>query len=64
MTNKKIKSQGFGDDVEKIAKKLGLDRIANRVANAAGKKDCGCGKRKEALNNAFPYKNKENNEPK
>jgi len=23
-----------------------------------GKKDCGCNKRKEALNKKFPYKNK------
>jgi len=25
-------------------------------AKAVGKKDCGCNKRKEALNKAFPYK--------
>jgi len=70
MTNKQTKSQGFGDEVEQIAKKLGLDRIADRVAKAVGKKDCGCGARKEALNNPdllvnkVFYKNNENNEPK
>ena len=31
------------------------------VSNAVGKKDCGCNKRKEALNKAFPYKNSNNN---
>jgi hypothetical protein len=60
MTNKKVtKSRGFGDDVEKVAKKLGLDRVADSVTKAVGKKDCGCGKRRDALNKAFPYKNNE-----
>jgi ABC-type hemin transport system substrate-binding protein len=54
---KETKSQGFGDDIEKVAKKLGLDRVANTVAKAAGKEDCGCSKRRDALNKMFPYKN-------
>ena len=62
MTNKKTVSTGFGDDVEKVAKKLGLDKLANKIAEAAGKEDCGCGKRKEALNRAFPYKNNQQDE--
>jgi hypothetical protein len=53
------KSQGFGDDIEKVAKKLGLDRVADRIAKSLNKEDCGCGARKEALNKMFPYKNKE-----
>lgn len=57
MTNKKIDSRGFGDDIEKVAKKLGLDRVADKVAKAAGKEDCGCSKRRDALNKMFPYKN-------
>ena len=52
------KSQGFGDDIEKVAKKLGLDRVADRIAKSLNKEDCGCGARKEALNKMFPYKNK------
>lgn len=54
---KETKSQGFGDDIEKVAKKLGLDRVANTVAKAAGKEDCGCSKCRDALNKMFPYKN-------
>ena len=58
------RSTGFGDDIERIAKKLGLDKVANNVAKAAGKEDCGCSKRKETLNdpnlliNKVFYKNK------
>lgn len=55
--SKETRSQGFGDDIEKVAKKLGLDRVANTVAKAAGKEDCGCSKRRDALNKMFPYKN-------
>lgn len=58
---KKTVSQGFGDDVEKVAKKLGLDRVADRIAKAVGKDDCGCAARKQALNKAFPYKNNQQN---
>lgn len=53
------KSQGFGDDFEKLAKALRMDKVANKAANLVGKKDCGCAKRKEALNRMFPYKNNE-----
>lgn len=55
----KKRSQGFGDDFEKVAKAMRLDKVANQVASAMGKEDCGCKKRKEALNKMFPYKNKE-----
>lgn len=51
------KSKGLGDTVEKITKATGIDKIANGVAKAMGKEDCGCGKRKERLNQMFPYKN-------
>jgi len=53
------KSQGFGDDFEKLAKALKMDKLAKAAATAMGKEDCGCQKRKEALNNMFPYKNNE-----
>ena len=36
-----MKSNGLGDSIEKIAKATG--------------KDCGCNKRKQALNRMFPY---------
>ena len=62
------RSTGFGDDIEKVAKKLGLDKVAQNLANAVGAKDCGCGARKETLNdpnlliNKVFYKKKEENE--
>jgi len=33
-----------------------VNKIANFVAKSAGKKDCGCNKRREALNKALPFK--------
>jgi hypothetical protein len=47
--------KGLGDTVEAIAKATKLDVVANKVAELAGKEDCGCGRRKEALNRAIPY---------
>ncbi|WWT39382.1 hypothetical protein [Microcystis phage Mel-JY01] len=49
-------SEGFGDTVAKVAEKLGLNTIAESVARSLGKKDCGCNKRKQKLNEMFPYK--------
>lgn len=51
-------SKGLGDTIAKITKATGLDKAADKVAKAMGKEDCGCGKRQEALNKAFPYKKK------
>ena len=47
------KSKGLGDSIEKITKATGIKKIVDKVT---GDKDCGCKKRKEALNKAFPYK--------
>jgi hypothetical protein len=49
------KSQGLGDTVAKVTSALGLDKLAESVAHAAGKEDCGCNKRKKKLNDMFPY---------
>jgi len=49
-------SKGVGDTVEKITKATGIKYIVNAVNKARGVKDCGCNKRKDALNKAFPYK--------
>ena len=62
MSGKVTKSRGFGDDEEKVAKRLGLDRDADKIAKSVGEKDCGCGKRRDALNKIFPYKNNEQDE--
>ena len=50
----KMKSKGLGDTVEKITTITGIKRIVDKVAEATGK-DCGCNKRKEALNKMMPY---------
>jgi hypothetical protein len=35
----------------------GLDKVAKGLSTRlTGKKDCGCNKRRQALNQAFPYK--------
>jgi len=49
------KSKGLGDDIKKITSATKLDIIAEKIATAIGKKDCGCGKRQEKLNKLFPY---------
>ena len=50
------KSKGLGDSIAKFTKATGIDTLAKMGAKAAGKKDCGCNKRKEKLNKMFPYK--------
>jgi hypothetical protein len=45
---KKIK--GLGDAIEKVTTVTGIKKVVDTVSKAIGK-DCGCNKRKEALNN-------------
>ncbi len=52
-------SKGLGDTVAKITHATGLDIVAEKVAKAMGKEDCGCNKRREKLNELFPYKTEE-----
>jgi len=55
------KSKGLGDTIEKIATVTGIKSFTEILANNGvfgEKKDCGCSKRKDKLNEAFPYKNK------
>jgi hypothetical protein len=58
--NKNIKaplvktSRGLGDTVEKFTQATGIKQMVQIVAKATGK-DCGCSKRKDSLNRAFPY---------
>lgn len=42
--------EGLGDKVEKVAKAVGADKVAQSVAEKLGYKDCGCSDRKEKLN--------------
>tara|TARA_R100000657_G_C4597003_1_gene54044 strand:+ start:414 stop:587 length:174 start_codon:yes stop_codon:yes gene_type:complete len=50
------KSRGLGDTIAKVTKATGIDKLANNMAKAMGKDDCGCGQRRDTLNRAFPYK--------
>ena len=50
-----MKSKGLGDTVEKITTATGIKKVVETVSKATGK-DCGCSRRKDALNRIFPYK--------
>ena len=50
-----MKSKGLGDTIEKITKTTGIKKVVDTVSKITGK-DCGCKKRKEALNKKFSYK--------
>ena len=52
----KKKSKGLGDTIQKITKATGLQAATKLGNKLLGKKDCGCNKRQEILNNKFPYK--------
>ena len=49
----KAASNGLGDQIEKVTKATGIKKAVDAVFDAMGK-DCGCDKRKEKLNEAFP----------
>ena len=49
------KSKGLGDTIQKFTEFTGIKKVVDTVAKVTGK-GCGCNKRKEALNKAFPYK--------
>ena len=53
--------EGIGDFVENVLSKFGVTQ--ERVQKALGTKDCGCDKRKQFLNQLFPFARK-NDEPK
>jgi len=52
-----MKSRGLGDTIEKITTATGIKQIVEAGAKVL-KKDCGCAKRREALNKSFPYEKK------
>ena len=49
-----MKSRGLGDTIEKITKVTGIKKVVDKISKTT-KKDCGCKKRKQTLNNMFPY---------
>ena len=52
------KSRGLGDTIEKITTATGIKAAVDATAKAVGK-DCGCKKRRDKLNEMFPYKKDE-----
>ena len=48
------KPTGLGDTIEKITTATGIKQVIKRFTKATGI-DCGCDKRKEILNEMFPY---------
>lgn len=53
--NENQESKGLGDTIAKVTHAFGLDKVAETVAKAVGEEDCGCNKRREMLNDLFPY---------
>jgi len=52
-----VKEQrGLGDTVESFTKATGIKTAVEKTTKAAGIKDCGCSKRRDKLNQMFPYK--------
>lgn len=51
-------SKGLGDTIEKITTVTGIKKAVKAIANKAGIEDCGCDKRRDALNRVFPYQQK------
>jgi hypothetical protein len=54
-----MEQKGLGDSIAAVTHATGLDRLAEKMAKARGKKDCGCKQRQERLNQIFPYKKQE-----
>jgi hypothetical protein len=46
-----MESKGLGDSIEKFTKATGIKKLADKIPGG-----CGCNKRKEKLNEIFPYK--------
>ncbi len=51
------KSIGLGDTIEKITVATGVKKLVNKVTEVLKINDCGCNKRKDILNEMFPYNN-------
>lgn len=50
--------KGLGDTIAALAESFKLDKAAQKIAQAAGKEDCGCKKRQQKLNELVPYSKK------
>lgn len=54
---KKSKPKGLGDTIERITEATGVKAIVEKVSEIANV-PCGCGGRRDALNEMFPYDKK------
>ncbi len=52
-------SKGLGDTIDKLTTKTGVKKIIRVVTKAVGVDNCGCDKRKDKLNEIFPYNKNE-----
>lgn len=60
MPKKKLSdAEGLGDTIAYLTELLKIDRAVKSVTEALGIEDCGCERRKEQLNEIFPYKKDE-----
>ena len=49
-----MESKGLGDSIEKITKKTGIKVVVKKISGITDK-PCGCGGRRDVLNEMFPY---------
>lgn len=54
---KTVHNAGLGDVVEVVTRKTGVKAAVEAVATRLGR-DCGCKKRKDALNRMVPFRNR------
>jgi len=58
------KSKGLGDSLEKIFKVTGIKSVVEKTTDILGIENCGCTRRKNVLNELFPYSQPNIQQPK
>jgi len=58
-----VPSQGLGDTIAKFTQATGIDKLVEITAEALGIENCGCNRRREGLNEIFPYGDVKPNSP-
>ena len=56
----KAPSRGLGDTIAKITHATGIDKVVDKITDALGIEDCGCGDRHKWANEFIPYDNQPN----
>ena len=59
MSKKSKEAEGLGDSIAYLTSLLKIDKLVKELTSAAGIEDCGCDRRREKLNELFPYKKDE-----